>query len=839
MKAFLSHSSTDKQYVDKVAEILGREAIVYDRQSFDHGEQFRTEIIRGMAKSTLFVFFISRKALASMWVKFELDEAQRRLFSGLMRHAIGVFLEPDISFDDIPTFLKAVNIPRNVSPRACATLIREKIVALRRAALPELFVGRTQDVERIEKALLPLSQAATPRPLLLWGLPGIGRTTLARRIARDVLDFQRAHVVTIESGDRPADLRVKMAILLEVVEGESELKKIQAEADKRSTEENNEEILTQIMQMHRDRAIPIFVDQGGLMDEDGEVRSYFVDMLRVVQESTAKCFLVSRRKPAEVSLSSSVDLPLVRVNPLDVDASRRLLRQLADWQELTLSQIEIDALLTSARGYPPAFYQAVSLMKEYGKELLIRNQQPLVEFRERSFFALLQTENKFTNAEKKILELLPPFDALPLPVISEVTGLDQVEVDQAATKLLNISFLEIDDSGYYYVTDPIRDAVQKLFGRLDINYGKIADSLSSYMADAQVDVSLPLALYRARFKAHVLAGRGTKNLFHMSSDLVRSQQSLYHEQDYERSIEYGKAALDARPHEADVLKYLARAYIQLERHEEFSRTLDEMRGRSPVKEIKFLEGFAYRKRGDTRRASIAYEEAIALGMRGAAVHRELGQCLFEEGRLSEAREHIAKANEADPGNKFVIDIEIKIAIREKRLDDARRSLARLEQVDSRMRTAHRRSTIEAAAGFYEAAYDASAEAMNAASRPQFEILSQFINCAIKTEHLEEAEEALRTLDGRFRNLRGDIQHLLRGRLALARGQLNDADRHCELIKNKTTGAWKGLRLEILKASLGSPQNFARDTDSIKAEVKTLETSSAVNTPLDPLEFELE
>jgi hypothetical protein len=38
MKAFLSHSSKDKWYVDGVARNLGREYIVYDAYSFEHAE---------------------------------------------------------------------------------------------------------------------------------------------------------------------------------------------------------------------------------------------------------------------------------------------------------------------------------------------------------------------------------------------------------------------------------------------------------------------------------------------------------------------------------------------------------------------------------------------------------------------------------------------------------------------------------------------------------------------------------------------------------------------------------------------------------------------------------
>jgi hypothetical protein len=81
MKAFLSHATPDKSYVDRVAEFLGRESVLYDRFSFDHGSEFSKEIIRGLDKTAVFVLFLSKHSIGRLWVDFELAEAETRVLA--------------------------------------------------------------------------------------------------------------------------------------------------------------------------------------------------------------------------------------------------------------------------------------------------------------------------------------------------------------------------------------------------------------------------------------------------------------------------------------------------------------------------------------------------------------------------------------------------------------------------------------------------------------------------------------------------------------------------------------------------------------------------------------
>lgn len=87
-RAFLSHSSVDKAFVEQVAENLGREFCVFDKYCFHAGDDLVDSIEKGMARSSLLVLFASAEALKSDWVRLELLQAQKRKLSELTFQAL-------------------------------------------------------------------------------------------------------------------------------------------------------------------------------------------------------------------------------------------------------------------------------------------------------------------------------------------------------------------------------------------------------------------------------------------------------------------------------------------------------------------------------------------------------------------------------------------------------------------------------------------------------------------------------------------------------------------------------------------------------------------------------
>jgi hypothetical protein len=201
MRTFLSHSSTDKQFVETVARQLGRQFCVFDKYEFETGEDFRDAIRKGLDGSDVFVLFASKISIEREWVKFEIDEAELRKIRGAIRRVLVLIIDDDTAITDLPEWLRRGRVKKLKSPKLCAREIDFHLHELVRERQQPIFVGRSVEIGEAEKALIPVDGSKAPRNFLLFGLPGIGRRTLARRIGSDVLRLNKSVLFNVEPGD--------------------------------------------------------------------------------------------------------------------------------------------------------------------------------------------------------------------------------------------------------------------------------------------------------------------------------------------------------------------------------------------------------------------------------------------------------------------------------------------------------------------------------------------------------------------------------------------------------------------------------------------------------------
>ena len=158
-KAFLSHSSKDKDLVRRVANVLGNKNCVIDEISFEAGRQTLTEIFRELATSDIFVLFISNNSLQSEWVIKEIEHAGFNLTEDIIDRILPIVIDPSITYDD-PRIPKWISKPYNLKYTKNEALIVKKIKqSLREVCLKnnkfnrdleKNFVGRNAEMEHFE-----------------------------------------------------------------------------------------------------------------------------------------------------------------------------------------------------------------------------------------------------------------------------------------------------------------------------------------------------------------------------------------------------------------------------------------------------------------------------------------------------------------------------------------------------------------------------------------------------------------------------------------------------------------------------------------------------------------
>jgi hypothetical protein len=183
-KAFLSHSSKDKDLVREVSKLLAASRREFDEETFEGGRRSSEEIFKSLSRSDLFVLFASRNILDSSWVDEEIRTAQGFLGNGQLGGII-VFIIDDLNYSDLPIWLKQFVFITSSNPIRISNKIRGDLIALDLALKPSrsLFVGRAKETAEIE---LRLSNFEPPSFIYVGGAEGIGRRSLLRRVLSSI-----------------------------------------------------------------------------------------------------------------------------------------------------------------------------------------------------------------------------------------------------------------------------------------------------------------------------------------------------------------------------------------------------------------------------------------------------------------------------------------------------------------------------------------------------------------------------------------------------------------------------------------------------------------------------
>lgn len=192
MKAFLSHTSIDKDLVGLVHQKLENKNAWYDAADIENGENIPEKINEGLRYATHYILFWSQKASESNWVKAELNAAFVRMMENKCKFM--VFVLDNTSLPDLLQPYKYDYIDKKDLEKA-SDIIVEKIFA-QEGSVTRLseFVNRTNEIGDIEETI-----RAGYKLIILQGILGIGKSSLAEKaitwlypnkaMSRIIIDF--------------------------------------------------------------------------------------------------------------------------------------------------------------------------------------------------------------------------------------------------------------------------------------------------------------------------------------------------------------------------------------------------------------------------------------------------------------------------------------------------------------------------------------------------------------------------------------------------------------------------------------------------------------------------
>ena len=416
MKAFLSHSSKDKEFVEAIAKELGRQYCVYDSKSFESGKEFRESILKGLDESAVFVLFLSKHSKDSVWVDFELGEAWYQTLHKKIDKSL-VYLLDTASHESVPEWLRRARIDRIGLPAAVARDIKHHLDSLLRKRQQPFFVGRSTAVAGLEELLTPLDGTKPPQIVCISGLPGVGRRSLIKYTSPKLLNLYKYIEIRFSEGDSVNDICIRLADHVEPYSTKDGFDKIVREI--KSFKEDNalERILRNIKTVIDNNELLIFYDDGGLLDIEGYLRPPVNRLINAIpSDYGAYIFFVSYRKPQK---STGSNLPVLQLHSLGKHETKRLVSMLATRAKLALQPDQLSELAEYVSGYPPAAYFAVEQAKDYGIDLVMKDKSQLVQFTASVFIKHI-AELTLEYIDKNLLQLVAAYSPLPLAVIVDV-----------------------------------------------------------------------------------------------------------------------------------------------------------------------------------------------------------------------------------------------------------------------------------------------------------------------------------------------------------------------------------------------------------------------------------
>jgi tetratricopeptide (TPR) repeat protein len=838
MKAYLAHSSEDKQYVDIVAKRLGRIHCEYDVKSFPPGFDFRDIIRKSLDKSKIFVLFASKKSIDSTWVKFEISEAEWKTIHEEIAGSIVIIIDDQTVPKDLPKWMQRCLVVTITNPRSAVHIIQNFMIQLN--IVPHtIFVGRETDMAKFATELSPDIEKEPPRVLIIGGLEGIGRRTLGRYAMSNYLSINPGPIFSMEETDAIDSLYLQLVNYTGNLTSRDKLAEAIRSFHELNYPEKGAEIARLLSEINAENIMPIIVDKGTtstLLDDNTNWYKYewqtILEGLR--QYENTYILFVQPRLPDLTNIPDGIQIPPIaryRLGPLAIDSIELLLREILRREELAATTYQIKEITPYINGYPPAVYLVIGYIRNYGFDLLLADKGVLTAFLARTFEPLLESL-RLTRKEGHLLKILASDLPLPFVAIQAIIDCPEAEAVQIVRRLIDANLIVTMDSDYA-ISPPVQISIRHKLGFMTrSDYSKLALILrEKFWAK---DEELPkLSIVDAIIHALAYSDLDELNNFKditLPGQLYKVAMEKYNARDWRGSETLAKKALQLDVNLHGARKILFKALTRQRHWNEARKVLEEIEqlGR---RERFYLNGFFEWKTGHAERALDWFRRGWEAGDQSLAILRDSAYCSFISGKMDDAKFYIDQALSRSR-NKFVLDLAAQIAIFSDKMPAAEEYLSELQGLDQ-VFFHNRRGTLRYKQGKYPEALEDVQRAYDGSDYPSIDIMVQRAILMIILDRDQAESEILKieTIMGEH----SDIVRGLRCNYHLQQGQWVIADRYWQKIWQKELPAFKELRraiLELKKGDITIPAPERKEAETELSEYTDVVKIPIVNTDIE-------
>jgi tetratricopeptide (TPR) repeat protein len=681
LRAFLSHSSFDKDFVERVAENLRPGTYELDSTTFDAGLVNSDAIQIALRRSDLFCLFLTEASARSTYVEFETLLGMEFLARGGISRFIAICLD-DVAFKAASETVKFYNIVRkSLSPEAAARLIQGQLVSAKSKAehFSHPFLGREEELKALDDQI---SDHKRPniKSIYISGNIGTGR----RAIASVLYTNQFPHVgkifpqVRLSAYDGPEELYRNLLSELRPTMTSVELRARMTDFGLAKPDHRMRMAAQLLNSLLPSNEAAIILDEGGVLTDAGVFSpeiSKLIDDLEAHPHPPVT--FVSGRMIQHRHRVARPEIVFLAVGALTWNASRKLMSTLLKRQKIEVDTEQLEQLTQLSDTHPYNIYHIVDIVIAKGIKSFLANPSQFIDWKHRQsseYFSKLNLEQN----DSLVLALLRNIPELDFDTITLALSIDPKELAENLHKLVLLHVLE-SDSDRFRISPALRTAIER-DSRVSMPsdlQSKVTAAIAQTLCLRIEEGTAPVSLVDSAVLASVESGDVLTEFataFLLPSHYVWLSKLRYDRHQWTESIRFGLEALkgEARLSVNGMVaacRFLCLASARTGTDEVFDNAITKLRSRASDdwarSNIFYLDGFRERMRGKLPAAQELFQKACDSHSGNVSAMRELAAIALARGDLNKAEVLARRAQIYAPSNPYLVDMLLTVLIRKR------------------------------------------------------------------------------------------------------------------------------------------------------------------------------
>jgi tetratricopeptide (TPR) repeat protein len=776
IKGFLSHSSKDKELVEAIAEKLGKDHVFFDKWDLDCGDILPSKLAEGIMNpdSQWFLLIASKDSMASKWVRWELNIAIVRQIQNDNFRIVVVRIDDCNLHPELTPYLY-VNIQNN--PQKVIEDVHKIISTNGQGIIPPAKSWRRPIVDRYEilGTVDKLTSVEGYKVIILWGMYGIGKTTLAEHISDNVFKKKLTTFVLTEGHD----------LLRLVLEMSVRARTPIPPPDATETEIIRHGIVAFEELVRRDFIIH-FDDAELITDETRQFRPFFNTLLAVLANigDIPPIIITSSHSPRLAAELQAIAQP-VRVQGLGDEYIISILETwitYSDPEKPLPSKEKLTRVAKELFGYPLAAKLAAYDIVKYSIEQTISDLSYFERIRIDIAKQLLgRLSRKLDPLQYEILEILTVANiGLSQRDISVILSKDPEIIRQSIDGMFNDQLISLERNRLQIIPimkDYFWKRIHQKHILKDISY-KIAlhcqnqlPAFDYYSEDYVHYCSIACRLFLLSDNKQL----ATEFMVYFKGELREAAIKLYHDGEYKLSLNYIDTWLLVSPSDLKAKWLKARCLTRLERLPEAEMVLKELESSHyPSFLVSHAWGLFYKHKNEYGNALKYFKRGLDDNPEHIALLRDYGDTLERVGDIDGAYENLKAAYQLAKRDRYVAPKFAAILIRKGRIDEAIEIMTELSDTyPDEAYFYHRLSTLYSFKGDFPNAYSNAntAEKLN----PKLpEAITHLAALELKRDNLPRVNSLLKNLPDHLNLRQRRVRDTIFAEMLLKEGNLPEA-----------------------------------------------------------------